>query len=304
MGLLFWRSEFMKDIRKSRIKMIFALNVPAVTVILVLLLLPLAIGFGYTFFKISFMKHSFKFIGLANYIEAFSDSEVISSIIRTLLYSIISISMALVSAIGMALMLNKDFVGNKICRALIMIPWALPPIVNGIAWNWFFNPRYGFFTNVLLKLGIIDKPINFLTGNISAFIIVCIATVYWLLPFSIIYLLALLKTIPKSVYEAAEIDGASKWQRFTKITLPLLLPGSGVLIIWLAIRTLKSYDIIYALTEGGPGRATTVLNYLAYSVSFKTMDFGMGATISFILSIMIFLFSILYYRFSFREYSY
>jgi len=288
----------------QRLRSFVILSCPAITVVALLLFGPLVVSFGYTFFKINVMRHSFEFVGLENYVKALSSPEIISSTLKTFSFSALSVSATLGIALGVALMLNRDFVGSKLCRALILIPWALPPIVNGMAWNWFFNPRYGFFVNVLIRIGALDKPVNFLARGTSAFLIVTVATIYWLLPFSIIYLLALLKTIPKSLYEAAVIDGASNWQRFTKVTLPLLLPGSNVLVIWLIIRTLKSYDIIYALTEGGPGRATTVLNYLAYAVSFKTMDFGMGATISFILSVMILVLSVLYYKLGYREYDY
>jgi ABC-type sugar transport system permease subunit len=194
--------------------------------------------------------------------------------------------------------------GTNFAMALLLIPWALPPVVSSLMWKWIFNPRLGTFNNILIALGLLD---NFRTWQLEkwpAFFIIVIATVYMVIPISAFILTASLKTIPKELYEAAEIDGASPIYRFSKITLPLVRPSMLVLSILLSVVTFKAFDMIYIITKGGPCNFTSVLNFLSYQISFKFMKFGFGAAIAFFVSFLIIIISIIYYRTTYREIRY
>ena len=198
-------------------------------------------------------------------------------------------AVALEIALGVliALMLNRDFPRRWFVRMLALLPWAIPPVVNGIIWKWMLNPRYGALNGLLLQLGIIKTPddyIIWLGTPTLALLMVVLADVWKETPFIMLLFLAALQTIPRDLYEAARIDGAGPIRILFRITLPLIAPTLFVAVALRTIWALKSFDLIYSLTAGGPSNGTSVIAYYTYLESFVSLDLGRGAAAAYLLT--------------------
>jgi ABC-type sugar transport system permease subunit len=187
---------------------------------------------------------------------------------------------------------------------IALLPWAIPAIVNGIMWKWIFNPSYGALNGLLYSLHIIDKYVIWLGYPKSAMAAIVWADIWKETPFIMLLILAALQTIPKELYEASRLDGANSVQSFRYITLPLIQP---VLFVAIALRTiwaLKSFDLIYTLTAGGPSSSTSVVGYYIYLKTFVSLQFGRGAAAAYIMTIVIMLLVLMYQKFLYREVRY
>ncbi len=276
---------------------------PAIIIIFLVMVYPTLYAFYMSFFNWKLGKTP-KFIGFDNYVKLFSIPDILHSIWITLLFAVLVTIFTIVFGLFIAVLLNMELKGTNLAIAFLLIPWAIPPVVNGVMWNWLMNPRFGTFNNVLISLGLLNDFRAWNQEPWPAFFIIVFATVYKLLPLSAFLLSASLKTIPKTLYEVAEIDGASPIGRFFSITLPLIRPGMVIIIILLSVGTFKAFDMIYVITNGGPGNFTAVLNFLSYVTTFKIMNFGLGAAIAFFISFLILIVTIIYYRITFKEVRY
>ncbi|HHV62690.1 MAG TPA: sugar ABC transporter permease [Firmicutes bacterium] len=277
---------------------------PAMLAIVGLLFYPMIYAFWMSLNNIDFGTGKFSFAGLQNYIDLFFDPRIIKSFKATLVFSVGVTVITLALSLLLALLLNQNFKGRGLCRALLLIPWAVAPIANGLMWKWMFNPRLGLINNLLISVGVLDHFENWLMKPGPAMIAVIVTMVYKTLPFITLLFLAALQSIPAGLYEAAYIDGAGVFQRFWRITLPLLRPSMVIIKVVLSVNTLKAFDMIYVLTEGGPADATMVANYMAYAQSFKLLRFGYGAALAFVISIVILLMNLAYFKFLYRGVSY
>tara|TARA_X000001036_G_scaffold119329_1_gene112822 strand:- start:4994 stop:5623 length:630 start_codon:yes stop_codon:yes gene_type:complete len=196
-----------------------------------------------------------------------------------------------------ALLLNEDFWGRGVLRALLLIPWAIPEVVNGILWKWLLDPGFGILNRLLISMGLINEYQSWLSSMPSAMISVVIAYVWTHVPLAALILLAGLQSISKDVKDAALVDGAGLFQRLFLITTPLVRPVLLVVLIFETIFALKVFDIIYVLTGGGPGRATTVLGWEIYSRTFINLSFGRGSALAMLLGLITLVVAILYFRF-------
>ncbi len=196
----------------------------------------------------------------------------------------------------LALLLNERFPGRSLLRAIILIPWAIPPVVNGLIWQWLLEGRYGLVNAVLKGAGVIDAYHSWLTDYSTAMPALIIAQVWNHIPFVSIVVLAALQTIPDEFYEAAEMDGANIFQRFYAITLPWLSHSLLLVLITQTMVALRTFDIIYVLTGGGPGDSTTVLAWLTYVTTFNFADFGKGNAYAYIIAITTMALSVVYIR--------
>lgn len=273
-----------------------ALMAPAMITMGVLLLLPAVYAFWMSLHKIHFGTRTYTFVGLRNYIDIFRDPRILNSFVNTLVFSLSVTVITLVLSLLLALLLNQDFKGRELCRALLLVPWALAPLANGLMWKWMLNPRLGLLNNLLITLGLLKDYPNWLMNPRTAMLAVIIAMVYKTLPLITLLFLAALQSIPPQLYEAAVIDGAGVLGSFRRITLPLLKPSMVIILVILSVNTLKAFDLIHVLTEGGPADATAVVNYMSYIQSFKLLRFGYGAALAFIVSLIILLFSMFYYK--------
>jgi ABC-type sugar transport system permease subunit len=195
-----------------------------------------------------------------------------------------------------ALLLNQKFFGQNVLRAVILIPWAVPTIVNGALWQWIYQANFGALNGLLLQFGLIDGPVLWLGSPQLALNMVIVADTWKVLPFCAITFLAGLQTIPHELYEAAEVDGAGIWHRFVDVTLPHLLPVILIIFVLRTVESFRAFDIIYQLTQGGPAGGTTVLAYEAYLTSFLKLQFGYGSAISLIIAAASCLLAIVYFR--------
>jgi len=245
-----------------------------------------------------------KFIGIENFVNIFKIPDIAHSVWITILFALVVTVLAIVFGLFLAVLLNMDLRGSNFIMAILLIPWALPPVVVGLMWKWIFNPRLGTFNNILIAMGLLGNFREWQSEPWPAFIIIVVTTVYKVLPLTVFLLSASLKTIPKELYEAADVDGMSPAGRFFSITLPLVRPSMVIVFILLSVETFKAFDLIYVLTRGGPGNFTSVLNYISYLYSFTFMKFGLGAAIAFFVSFLIVIISIFYYRLTYREVRY
>lgn len=278
----------------------FSMLSPAIIIIGGVMIFPTLYAFFMSFFNWRLGKTP-QFIGFENYVKMFTLPDILHSIWITILFGIIVTVLTIVFGLFIALLLNMELKGTNLAIALLLIPWAIPPVTNGVMWNWIIDARFGTFNNVLMSLGILD---NFKAWNQDpwpAFIIIIFSTVYKFLPLAAFLLSASLKTIPKALYEAAEIDGATPIGRFFAVTLPLVRPAMVIISILLSVGTFKAFDMIYIITKGGPANFTAVLNFLSYMTTFKNMNFGLGSAIAFFISFLIFIICIFYYKTSYRE---
>ena len=244
------------------------------------------------------------FVGLTNYLYVLKDPTFWQSAKVTVFFVFGSVSLAISAGLAAALLLNREFFGRNLVRMLALLPWAIPGVVNGIMWKWILNPSYGSLNGLLTSLGIIDKYQIWLGTPASALIMCILADAWKETPFIMLLFLAALQTVPKDLYEAAKVDGTNAFQSFWHITLPLIQP---TLFVALALRTiwaLKSFDLIYTLTAGGPSAGTSVIGYYTYLKTFIALNFGRGSAAAYLMTLVVALLVVLYQRALYREVRY
>lgn len=236
-----------------------------------------------------------RFTGLDNYLWMAKDRGFRQALWYTLLFVGVSVPLEMICGLLFALLLNEPFPLRGILRACVLIPWAVPSAISARVWELIYNYSYGLANFVLLKCGIIHEPVNWLGSAAGAFFSIVLADAWKTIPFVVIILLAGLAAIPKDLYQQAQVDGARMFQRFTRITLPLLRPALVVALIFRTIDALRIFDLNYVLTHGGPGGATTSLSLHAYRY-FLMGDFGYGSSVSVVLFLLALTLSMVYVR--------
>lgn len=270
-----------KSERKNHIMaVVFAL--PATVFSLVLIIYPL-----FTTIKLSFQD--VKFIGsltdqgkgytLSNYIKLFSNSDFWNALGRSVIFTFIALVLSFLIGLGLALLLNKQFQCQKLVRTLILLAWPIPGVIVGLLFTWMFDGNYGIINVILKNLHIIDRNVKWLTSGSTAMVTVITATIWKSYPFFTLTLLAGLKGISSDFYEAASIDGANAWQRFTKITLPALHSVIVTSLLLNGLWIFRNYDLVYTITGGGPNQATETLPLLLYNQAFKYYKMGYASSI-------------------------
>ena len=222
----------------------------------------------------------------------------------TLFFVFGSVSLNIVLAFAIALLLNREFVGRNLVRMLALLPWAVPGVVSGIMWKWILNPSYGALNGLLYSLGIIDKYVIWLGTPVSALMMCILADVWKEVPFIMLLLLAALQTIPNDLYEAAKVDGANAFQSFWNLTVPLVKPTLFVAITLRTIWALKSFDLIYTLTAGGPSSGTSVIGYYTYVKTFVSLNLGRGSAVAYLMTAVVAVVVVLYQRALYKEVNY
>jgi multiple sugar transport system permease protein len=218
------------------------------------------------------------FVGLANYARALGDERFWSASLHTLGYIVVTVPGALVLGLGLALLANQPFRVKWPVRLGLLLPWALPLVFAGLIFRWFFEYQAGVVNDVLLRLGF--ERLQWLSEPSLAFAAICIAIVWKSASFMGLMLLAGLQTIPRSLYEAADVDGATRWQQFVEITLPMLRPAIFVALIFRTITAIQTFDIPFAMTGGGPGDATETLAMYIHKTTLDFLDFGYGSALA------------------------
>ena len=263
----------------------YLLNVPAVLTIFLLVAYPIAYSFWLSLQRYNLKRPDLqRFVWFGNYLALLSDDTFINSVEVSCIFSLCSVALVVAMSLVMALLLNESFLGRGVLRSLILLPWALPGVVNGLMWRWVFNARVGALNGALFDLGLIDQYKTWLIDPTSALAVAIFAHVWNVTPFSTIILLAGLSTIPAELYDAARVDRATAFQRFRHVTLPWLLHPLLIVLILQTLNAFRTFDTIYILTGGGPGEATNVIALQTVRTVLDFTDFGMGHAYAYVIT--------------------
>lgn len=236
------------------------------------------------------------YIGFTHYQEFLKDKRMWESLWNTVLFTVISVFIELVLGLWIALLINKQFKGRGLIRASVLIPWAIPTVISAMMWKFLYDGQNGIVAYFFEKAGFISEMGLLLTTKAGAMFAVIFADVWKTTPFMALLLFAGLQTIPQSLYEAAEVDGASKRQQFFHITLPLLKPTILVSLLFRTLDAFRVFDLIYVLTGGGPANSTETISIYAYKTMFAQMNFGAGSALSVLVFICVALISVGYIK--------
>jgi multiple sugar transport system permease protein len=281
------RASVRRDLSERQLGALLLL--PAALLLLVVVVYPIATLFWNSLHSVDLANPAAgeSFVGLANYRRAADDDRFWHSAWNTVLFIVITVPGALVLGLGLALLANLPFRIKWPVRLGLLLPWALPLVFAGLIFRWFFEYQTGVVNDLLARVGV--APVSWLSDPTFAFAAICVAIMWKASSFMALMLLAGLQTIPRSLYEAAEVDGASNWQQFWEITLPMLRPTIFVALIFRTITAIQTFDIPFAMTGGGPGDSTETLAMYTYKTTLDFLDFGYGsalAALMFVLSIV------------------
>jgi len=236
------------------------------------------------------------FVGFDNYTRAFGDAGFQNSLMVSLMYVLLSVSLSLSLGLIIALILAKPTRLNTFARALLIFPFAVAPLLKGFSWRFMINPDYGVYAQMI---GAVIPPLKgflWLDNEFTALLVLAFSEVWGWAPLFALMFIGALGSIPGEVNEAAKVDGATGWQIFWRITLPLLAPVIYIVALLKIISSLKMFDQVVTMTGGGPGDATQTLYYFIYKVAFRNLDMGYASAVSYILVIVMELFAFLYVR--------
>ncbi len=258
----------------------YLLVLPGLALVLGILGYGVVAGIVLSFHKVDmFMNRTF--VGFENYVTIFNDARFKASLLRTLLFVVASISLGLLLSLVFALALRAVTFGKRFFRSLSLVPYFVSGIAAAVMWRFLFSTNVGFVNLVLASLGLPEQ--SWLGDPVLAFVVAVMANCWFMVPFSTLIILGGLLGIDKDIFDAAKIDGASPMATFFRISLPMIKPMLGVALIWLSYASFSTFDIILALTAGGPFHATEVVSLYMYQIAFLQLDFGEGAVLMVVL---------------------
>lgn len=260
---------------------------PSLIFIIVMIIVPLGYNFALSFtdWQMSLVKAP-QFLGLANYTNVLKDERFLNSVWRTIVFSGIAIVIETILGVALAVLINRKFYGRRLVQALMLLPVVATPVAMGMVWQLILEPSIGIGNVIVQALGFAPRPFLATTSFESMFWLIMIDVWEWT-PMVMLMVYGGLMTIPQDPYESALIDGANKWQTFTKITLPLASSSILIAVLMRLIDVVKTYDIIYATTQGGPSFATETINIYGYLNMFAYYRFGKAAAISVLFFIVV-----------------
>ena len=276
---------------KSSHRLAFLFLLPSFAFVGLFTLFPIFESFRLSFYRmiLTLPWLGQKWVGWENYTDLWTDPVAMQSLTTTLIFVAVTIPLELLLGLGMALVMNEVFRGRGLLRAVVLIPWAIPTVVSSQMWRFIFNDRYGLFNFVLFG----DDTARYFAPMADpqlALIAIMVAEVWKTTPFPALIILAGLQTIPDELYEAASIDGATAWQKFRHLTLPLISPALLLALLFRTIDALRVFDLVFVMTQGGPADATNVLQFYGYKKTFAEGMVGYGSTIAvgvFVLSLTV-----------------
>ncbi len=271
------------------------LALPVLTVAAVFLY-PVLYSFWLSLHRVDLYRQTSVFVGLSNYVEALSDPVLAIVVRNTAHFAGFTIVGTVVFGLVVALLLNEPFVGRGLARTILMLPWSLSQVVLALLFGWIYNGSFGALNGLLYSLGLIDSYIGWLSTGARAMNLLVVAFLWHVVPLSALLFLSALQTVPEDLYKAAKVDGANVWRRFWYVTLPWLRPTIAVVLVLSTLNGLLAFTLIYVLTAGGPGQATTVMAYWGYDVGFQSLNLGTGAAIFYLLTLIASVFALIYAR--------
>ncbi|MCP4166244.1 MAG: sugar ABC transporter permease [Chloroflexi bacterium] len=281
----------------------FILLSPAVLVVMAVSAYPMVNTFILSFrsWRLDRSPTPQEFVGLENYIRAFGDRFFWNSISVTLTFTIISVALSVILGLAFALLLQKPSRLNTVTKTLLIFPFAVAPILKGFSWRFMLNPSFGVYDNMIDTLFPPASDVVWLAHPFWAQFWLAISEVWGWAPIIALMFVGALGSISPDIFEAAKVEGATNWQLFWKVTLPLLSPVIIIVTLLKTIFSLKMFDQVVSMTGGGPGRATQTLNYYVYINGFRFLDMGYAAALSYILIIGLSIFAIIYVRVLYRQ---
>lgn len=283
------------------------MNAPAMVLVGVVLVFPIFYAAYLSFSKVRLGQlrrgFPFPFYGWENYVRLFEDDLYLLSLQNTFIFATIVVVVEVVLGLAIALLINQQGIWlSRVSRVLVLLPYAVPPIANGLIWVYIYNVKLGFLNRVLFQLGLIEEYINWSGVPETALYSLTVPYVWRTLPFAILLFHAALQGLPQELYEAARVDGAGAWKSFWHITLPLLRPIIAVVVILRTSFAFLVFDEVLAITQGGPGDATWVASWFSYKKSFAPpFNIGLGSASAFVLALLIALLAILYVKFLYKR---
>jgi ABC-type sugar transport system permease subunit len=270
---------------------------PAALVILLVVVVPLGRALWMSLFDIRLTRPGHEpFVGLGNYVEQLTSGDFWASTGRALYFTVVSTALELGLGMGLALLMDQPLRFRWLLRTLIILPWALPTIVNALMWRWIDNAEYGALNAVLTQTGILHNYQPWLSDSDLAMWMVIVADVWKLTPLVAILLLAGLQSIDRELVEVARVDGAGPWQVFRHILLPLVTPVILILLVLRTMEAFKVFDLIWIMTHGGPANSTQTIAIYAYQVAYQAFDFGRGAALGYLIALVIMALAFIYLR--------
>ena len=274
----------------------FLLVLPALLIVIALYAYPLVFSLVVSFFRSDIRYPGLEFRGLKNYIDIFRDPDLVASFGRTIYFTVVSLAIEMVVGVVVAVAFNSTFIGRPVARSIILIPWAVPPVVNGIIWNWMVHPKIGIFNYLLTAVGILDRYKPWLADPGWALNIIVMADAWKWTPLVVLLVLAGLQAIPDELYEAARMDGAGAIKMFFRVTLPCIMWPILVTLILRTVEAVRVFDIIFVMTRGGPASTTKVTTFYVWEIAFRYHQLGMGSALAYTVTILIVALAIVYYR--------
>lgn len=278
-------------------KFALLLIAPAAIIIFGVVIFPMITTFIYSLQNLQVMSVTKgAFVWLSNYVIVLSLVDFWAAFWRTLYFTVISTAIETILGLFIALLLNENFWGVKFLRTIIIIPWAIPGIVNGSMWKWIYNGEYGVLNAMLTKIHLLSEYKSWLSEPFAAMNMVIIADAWKMTPLAVIFFLASLQTINISTYEAAVMDGAGIIRRFFTLTIPYLKPTLLIVIVMRTVEKFKAFDIFYIITRGGPANGTKVLVYEAYQQAFTNLQYSFASTYAYLIAIIIVVLTVIYMK--------
>ena len=279
----------------------FLLTIPALIAFCILILEPFLNSLWLALNEYNLASDRPRFVGLQNIIKLAGDPYFWQSWRTTVVFVIITTFTTTVLGTAYALLMNEPFRGRSVVRAASLLPWVLPSTVTAFLWVWMFHGQYGIINAGLLSIGIIDRPLFWLSDPAGAMLSVIVAKAWLATPIVMLFVLAALQTLPDEQVEAARIDGATDFAVIRYIVIPHISRTLGIVIVLQAMGNLQMFDVIYAMTSGGPVRATTVLSIEVYRRAFESWDLGLASAIGLFWFATIASVAIFYLRMLFRD---
>lgn len=293
-----WRSIQLRIDRISESKTAFTYLVPSIVLIFFTIIFPMIYAFIMSFMETSFVAGNltYDFVWFANYLKLLSDPRIPTILANTIIFTVVSVLGTLIMAFAISLTIHHGAWGTWFFKRLFLIPWALSNVVNALMWQWMYSAQNGIFNEILLSIGVIDESIMWLNNEATALGALIIADIWKSTPFAALLILAALQSIPKELYDASKVDGAGAIAQFRNIVLPTIKPVLLVVLTIQTMWTLRVYDLIAVLTNGGPVDSTMVINVYAYNQAFRYQDIGYGSALAYVITFITLCITVLYVR--------
>lgn len=234
------------------------------------------------------------FIGLGNFVEVITSDYFVKILLNTLVWTGGTVIFQFLVGLGVAVLFNAGLRGTRLVSSLVLIPWVTPGVIAAVIWKWMYHPLYGVLNEIMVLSHVLPTYKPWLADPHLALLSIVVAAIWKGFPFSMVMLLAGMKAIPQELYEAAEVDGASGLARFLHVTLPLLAPVFKITILLTTIWTFNYFDLVYAMTGGGPGRSTEILATQIYKLAFDDWRFGVASSLAVIMFAILAVFTLIY----------